>query len=216
MRKGIVKQFMPPVAPRNNMLSRSERRFYGQLLFQCAKRDMPIFVAAQKRAVSCIYGLLGVDGADCAGFSPPAGGCDPAGADFSPPGADCDPAGADFSSPGAGRFPPETGGDPCSWTGAFPPDNFSKFGGAIMYTEIMQRMIQKAATPMVIRVNKSPAFEPKALCPPMPPSAPANPPPLPRWMRIKTIKKTAVKTKTIIIKTCQNVIIISFNMCPAG
>ena len=48
------------------------------------------------------------------------------------------------------------------------------------FTMIMHRMIQKAATPMVILVNRSPALVPNALWPPMPPKAPANPPPLPR------------------------------------
>jgi hypothetical protein len=65
----------------------------------------------------------------------------------------------------------------------------------------MQRMIQKAAEIMVIRVNKSPALVPNALWPPMPPKAPAKPPPLPRWMSIKTIKKIPVKIRTIIRKT---------------
>ena len=37
-----------------------------------------------------------------------------------------------------------------------------------------------AAVTIVIRVNTSPAFAPNALEPPIPPSAPANPPPRPR------------------------------------
>ena len=57
----------------------------------------------------------------------------------------------------------------------------------------MQRMIQKAATPMVILVNRSPALVPKALWPPMPPKAPANPPPLPRWINTNTIRNRAVR-----------------------
>src|SRR5262245_30240959 len=47
-----------------------------------------------------------------------------------------------------------------------------------------------AATPMVIRVNVSPAREPKALEPPTPPKAPASPPPLPLWINTKRIKKS--------------------------
>src|ERR1019366_5741113 len=41
---------------------------------------------------------------------------------------------------------------------------------------------------MVSRVNWSPAREPKGLEPPAPPRAPINPPPLPRWIRIKRIR----------------------------
>ena len=37
-------------------------------------------------------------------------------------------------------------------------------------------------------VKTSPALVPKALEPPMPPKAPASPPPLPRWIRMMTIK----------------------------
>jgi hypothetical protein len=62
-------------------------------------------------------------------------------------------------------------------------------------TAVMHSNIQKAATPMVIRVNRSPAFAPNALWPPMPPSAPANPPPRPRWSSTIRIKKQAVTTK---------------------
>ena len=39
---------------------------------------------------------------------------------------------------------------------------------------------ENVATPIVIRVNRSPALVPKALCPPKPPKAPASPPPRPR------------------------------------
>ena len=42
----------------------------------------------------------------------------------------------------------------------------------------MHSMIQKLATPMVIFVKRSPAFVPNALCPPMPPKAPAKTAPL--------------------------------------
>ena len=58
----------------------------------------------------------------------------------------------------------------------------------------MQSTIQKAATPTVIRVNMSPALVPKALCPPMPPRAPARPPPRPRCTSTSRIRKSDVKT----------------------
>ena len=54
-------------------------------------------------------------------------------------------------------------------------------------------MIQKAATPTVILVNKSPAFVPKALWPPMPPSAPARPPPRPRCTSTSRIRNSDVR-----------------------
>jgi len=57
----------------------------------------------------------------------------------------------------------------------------------------MHNRIQKAATPIVIRVNRSPALAPNALWPPMPPSAPASPPPRPRCSKMIRIKKQAVK-----------------------
>ena len=53
----------------------------------------------------------------------------------------------------------------------------------------MFRTIQIPAVAMVTRVKMSPAFEPKALDPPGPPKAPARPPPLPRWIRTRQIKK---------------------------
>jgi hypothetical protein len=61
-------------------------------------------------------------------------------------------------------------------------------------TAVMHSKIQKAATPIVIRVNRSPAFAPNALCPPMPPRAPANPPPRPRCSSTMRIRKQAVTT----------------------
>src|SRR5262245_28362117 len=54
----------------------------------------------------------------------------------------------------------------------------------------MVSRIQKAATLMVILVNRSPAREPKALEPPTPPKAPASPPPLPRWINTNRIRKS--------------------------
>jgi hypothetical protein len=60
-------------------------------------------------------------------------------------------------------------------------------------TARMQSKIQNAATPIVIRVNRSPAFAPNALWPPMPPSAPASPPPRPRCSKTMRIKNAAVK-----------------------
>jgi hypothetical protein len=73
-------------------------------------------------------------------------------------------------------------------------------------TRSMAMRIQTAAVTTVILVNVSPAFVPKALEPPTPPKAPASPPPLPRWISIRQIRKmeartirvlnTAVKTPT--------------------
>jgi hypothetical protein len=62
-------------------------------------------------------------------------------------------------------------------------------------TAVMQSKIQKAATPIVIRVKRSPAFAPNALWPPMPPSAPAKPPPRPRCSSTMRIRKQAVMTR---------------------
>jgi hypothetical protein len=59
-------------------------------------------------------------------------------------------------------------------------------------TDTMQSRIQNAATPIVILVKRSPAFAPKALWPPMPPSAPAKPPPRPRCNKTMRIKNAAV------------------------
>lgn len=63
---------------------------------------------------------------------------------------------------------------------------------------IMHNKIHTAATPMVIRVNVSPALVPNALWPPSPPKAPANPPPLPRWIRMIPIKIKAVRNNKVI------------------
>src|SRR5687768_6417692 len=45
---------------------------------------------------------------------------------------------------------------------------------------------------MVTRVNWSPAREPKGLDPPVPPSAPMRPPPLPRWIRTSRIRNRPI------------------------
>jgi hypothetical protein len=60
-----------------------------------------------------------------------------------------------------------------------------------------QTTIQIDAVMIVIRVNTSPAFAPNALEPPMPPSAPANPPPRPRCTSTNKIKKTASSESTM-------------------
>ncbi len=71
----------------------------------------------------------------------------------------------------------------------------------------MQTTIQIATTTIVIRVNTSPAFAPKALEPPIPPSAPARPPPRPRWTSTSKIKKTArsnkINPKKKLMTTCR-------------
>jgi hypothetical protein len=129
---------------------------------------------------SCHFGLL------CAGGVSPAG--------FSALGAGC------FSA-GAGCLSGEAGAELCPIGGLIGSKFKTCDEVAMRRTETIQSMIQKVATPMVIRVNKSPALVPKALCPPMPPKAPAKPPPLPRWISIKTIKKIPVKIRRIIRKT---------------
>jgi hypothetical protein len=57
--------------------------------------------------------------------------------------------------------------------------------------------IHTNATAIVILVNKSPAFVPKALAPPMPPKAPVSPPPRPRCTRMTRIKKTEINPRGI-------------------
>jgi len=64
----------------------------------------------------------------------------------------------------------------------------------------MQKKIQTNAVMIVTRVNTSPAFVPKALCPPMPPKAPAKPPPLPCWIKTKAIKNSDERTSNVAIK----------------
>ena len=56
---------------------------------------------------------------------------------------------------------------------------------------------QMTATTIVIFVKTSPAFVPKALCPPVAPNAPARPPPRPRCRRTMKIKKTLAKANRI-------------------
>jgi hypothetical protein len=64
-----------------------------------------------------------------------------------------------------------------------------EFRRLVMTTSSMAMSIQTAAVTTVIRVKVSPALVPKALEPPTPPKAPASPPPLPRWIRIRQIRK---------------------------
>jgi hypothetical protein len=61
---------------------------------------------------------------------------------------------------------------------------------------IKHSAIQIDAAMIVIRVNTSPAFAPNALEPPMPPSAPAKPPPRPRCTNTSRIKKIASSERT--------------------
>jgi len=58
----------------------------------------------------------------------------------------------------------------------------------------MHSRIQQVATITVILVKTSPALVPKALWPPMPPKAPARPPPLPRWISTSAIRTSAAIT----------------------
>ena len=67
-----------------------------------------------------------------------------------------------------------------------------RFGWTILTMIIINR-IQMAAMMIVKRVNLSPAREPNALDPPMPPSAPAKPPPLPFWMRTRRMRKMPMR-----------------------
>ena len=60
----------------------------------------------------------------------------------------------------------------------------------------MFRRIQTSAVIIVTRVKMSPALVPKALEPPMPPKAPASPPPLPRWIRTRQIRNSEVRTSS--------------------
>ncbi len=61
-------------------------------------------------------------------------------------------------------------------------------------TQNASKKIQHAAATIVIRVNKSPAFVPNALCPPGPPRAPVSPPPLPRCTKInRTMNSDKIK-----------------------
>lgn len=66
-----------------------------------------------------------------------------------------------------------------------------------MKTAVAQSKIQAVATPMVIRVNRSPAFVPKALWPPGPPRAPVSPPPRPRCT---STRRTRNEDNTKIVK----------------
>src|SRR3954464_8561640 len=62
----------------------------------------------------------------------------------------------------------------------------------------MLRTIQTEATTMVTRVKTSPDLVPKALEPPTPPKAPASPPPLPRWIRIRQIRNRQISTISVL------------------
>src|SRR6202161_2711811 len=67
-------------------------------------------------------------------------------------------------------------------------------------TRIIAWAIQIAAVLIVTRVETSPALVPKALEPPVPPKAPASPPPLPRWIRTRQIRKIEVSTTRTLSK----------------
>jgi hypothetical protein len=107
-------------------------------------------------------------------------------------------AGAEFGFAGPAGAPsgrsPEVGSDEPDAGMAVPSASplFSAQNKAIKQTAI-----QMDAVMIVIRVNTSPAFAPNALEPPMPPSAPANPPPRPRCTSTSKIKKIANRDKTM-------------------
>jgi hypothetical protein len=63
----------------------------------------------------------------------------------------------------------------------------------VITTRSMAIKIQTEAVTTVIFVKVSPALVPNALDPPTPPNAPASPPPFPRWIRIKQIRKSEVR-----------------------
>jgi hypothetical protein len=62
---------------------------------------------------------------------------------------------------------------------------------------VKQTTIQIDAVMIVMRVNTSPALAPNALEPPIPPSAPASPPPRPRCTSTNKIKKIARSERTM-------------------
>lgn len=150
---------------------------------------------------SYFFGVSGMAGASTGADDDDVGALDAG------PGADGDdggggggralPDGLDVEAPEALFEPP---GDPgavelgtrvlVSVPQADSPPRFDRITSSMFMT------IQKAATDMVTRVKTSPAFVPNALEPPMPPKAPARPPPLPRWMRTRQIKKSDVRIKS--------------------
>jgi hypothetical protein len=68
----------------------------------------------------------------------------------------------------------------------------------VMTTSSMAMRIQTDAVITVTLVNVSPALVPNALDPPTPPNAPAKPPPLPRWIRIKQIRKRETRMISVL------------------
>lgn len=64
----------------------------------------------------------------------------------------------------------------------------------------MQKKIQTSAVMIVTRVNTSPALVPNALWPPMPPKAPASPPPLPCWIKTSAIRNKDDNVNNVPIK----------------
>ena len=72
------------------------------------------------------------------------------------------------------------------------------FRRAVRTTRSMAMRIQTDAVITVIRVKMSPALVPKALEPPTPPKAPASPPPLPRWIRIRQIRKSETRMISVL------------------
>jgi hypothetical protein len=62
---------------------------------------------------------------------------------------------------------------------------------------IKQNTIQIEAVTIVMRVKISPAFAPNALEPPMPPSAPAKPPPRPRCTSTRRTRKIANRDRIV-------------------
>ena len=61
--------------------------------------------------------------------------------------------------------------------------------------------------------EESPALVPKALEPPTPPKAPARPPPLPRWIRMRQIRKSETRTISTLkmsVKTSTGIVLCSY------
>jgi len=71
-------------------------------------------------------------------------------------------------------------------------------------TRIINITIQIRAVIIVILVKTSPAFVPNALDPPAPPKAPASPPPLPRWIKTRQIRKRELMTTNTFNRLVRN------------
>ena len=83
-------------------------------------------------------------------------------------------------------------GESASFDAANPESSQADAGLRLVRTTMsIESRIQAMATPTVTLVKTSPVRAPKALEPPIPPKAPASPPPLPRWIRMRMIRNRA-------------------------